>query len=198
MDTDNTSKKEKSQKQKVKEIMVLLLLCSLPLIIATGCGLKRSYSCSACGSKETYTPIYASGVMNDKIEYTSCVGPAGLTCFGLNTKCWPTECLSVKIQDDNKYTAGCIYYYNGFGCISDANTRSHGEYTSGMNCGFINCDSSTYQEDVKADGNIAYTGGSCLGCTINKQPTKSLEINDKMPRQYPQGCVSACYDNESE
>ena len=198
MDTNTFSNNKKSRKRKVKELLVLILLCMIPLIIATGCGLQRSYSCSACGSKETYTPIYASGVTDGKIEYKSCVGPGGLTCFGLNTKCWPTECLSVKYQEKNTYNTGCIYYYNGFGCISDRNVRSHGEYARGMSCGFINCDSSTYQEDVNADGDRAYTGGSCLGCTINKQATDSNRVNNRMPRQYPQGCVSACYDNENK
>lgn len=91
------------KKEKFKQLIVLLGLCSVPMVVValSGCGMEQSFTCQMCGSSKTYTPIYASGTEeNDKenieYEYTSCIGPAGCTGCGLNTACWPTECMFVK------------------------------------------------------------------------------------------------------
>ncbi|MGN0594989.1 MAG: hypothetical protein ACI4I6_07515 [Hominimerdicola sp.] len=198
MKKDKKIKKECKNKknQKFTQLLILCSLCLVPIISITSCGIKQSYKCSSCGSSDTYTPIYASGVEEDTdIEYTSCVGPAGCLGCGLNTSCWPTECEQIKFTDnDGKKYEGMIYYYDGFGCIGKNDTMSYGKYDVGMDCGFFNCNYSAYNEEVNNDGTRAYTGPSCLGISCNEEPVDSMDYNNNMPRKFKHGCVSACYD----
>lgn len=192
----NSKGNDNSKNKKLSELLILIGICLTPILAITGCGLKQSYSCSTCGSTKTYTPLYASGVdETTEVEYTSCVGPAGCLGCGLNTSCWPTECLYVKFSDDdNLQYSGIVYYYDGCGCIGSKKAMSSANYDVGTDCGFFNCNCTKYNEEVKSDGTEAYTGLSCGGIACNKKPAESEDFNNNMPRKFRHGCVSACYD----
>lgn len=190
------------RKDKIKQLMILLGICVLPMIAAafSGCGIKQSYSCRMCGSSTTYTPVYASGIADDgdsQYEYTSCVGPAGCIGFGCNTACWPTECISIK----KTTTTGVVIYYDPVGCIGcsgESTSLSKGKYNDNVSCLGITCASSTYVEEINADKSVAYTTASCFGCTIGeKEYVNNLNLNNSVDRKFEHGCASACYeDNE--
>ncbi len=185
-----------SKNKKLSQLLFLIGICLIPILTITGCGLKQSYSCSACGSSKTYTPLVASGIDDTtEVEYTSCVGPAGCLGCGLNTSCWPTECLYVEFSDDDDVQySGIVYYYEDCGCIGNGPVMSSGKYDLGTDCGFFNCNCQKYNEKVNSDKTQAYIGPSCGGISCNKKPDESKDFNNNMPRKFPRGCVSACYD----
>lgn len=194
------------KKEKVKQILILLGLCTFPIVpvALSGCGIKQSFTCKMCGSSSTYTPLYASGTAEangTKYEYTSCVGPAGCVGFGCNTSCWPTECMYIQITENSSTTNGTIYYYDKTGCIgcseekSEETSLSKGQYSDTLGCMGINCSTSTYVEEINEDKPVAYTQQSCFGCTVGeKEYVDSRKYNDALDRKYEHGCASACYE----
>ena len=194
------------KKDKVKQLLALLGICTLPIIATafSGCGIKQKFTCQMCGSSKTYTPVYAHGTTTDgttSYEYTSCVGPAGCVGFGCNTVCWPTECMYVKETQDNQTVNGAVYYYDKVGCIGCSeegnDSLSKGRYTQSFTCLGITCASDIYVEEINEDKNVAYNQSSCLGCDYGeKEYVENKDLNAKLKRKYKQGCASACYEEQ--
>lgn len=178
-------------KLKLLKGLLLAVLCCVPLLVITGCGADSPVRCTLCGNDDDRVLVYASGSKGG-IDFKSCVGPAGILGIGLNSKCWPTECVGVSASGDSGNLSGCIYYYNGFGCISDTTVKSSGKYSSIQSCipGFVLC-GSYYKEEV-ADTTRARTGTTCFGLGCNGETsTEPQYLNNKMPRSFTYGCWSA-------
>ena len=184
--------------KKAVQLLSLTGLAALPLISVMGCGMARSFSCTMCGSSTTYTPIYASGTEETTdIEYQSCIGPASVINCGLNTQCWPTECMYVKFKnDENVAVTGTVCYYNKFGCIDDKDVMSVGSYGESVNCLVSWCSVGKYTEKVNSDGTKATKATNCFGITCNESPTDVRNYNDALPRQFKFGCCSACHGED--
>lgn len=167
-------------------VMVIVLVT----IIVIGCG-SGCIRCTYCGANDNRLVVYASGTTEDGIEYESCVGPAGCLGLGINSKCWPTECLSIKKADsEGNVVHGCITYYNEFGCINDSKVKSEGKYSGSATCLGIACVGEKYIE-TEAVTTQAKEQNTCLGVGCgNSNVTASKGYNAKMPRQFEEGCWS--------
>jgi len=180
-----------SSKKKIKEVLMLLALCCLPLTIITGCGIGNCIQCSSCGDDNTRIFICAKGTDKNGVEYTSCVGPAGILGFGLNSKCWPTECVKVKKSDSGSTVSGCVTYYNAVGCIDKSEVKSNGKYSNSVTCLGIKCVGTEYVETV-AETTKAMEQTNCLGVGCGgKEAVDSYNYNLEMPRLFSKGCWRA-------
>lgn len=178
-------------KRTFKEILMLLALCCCPLLIVTGCGIGNCVQCSSCGDDNTRLFVCAKGTDSNGVEYTSCVGPAGILGCGLNSKCWPTECVKVEKNDENTALSGCVTYYNAFGCIDKSEVKSNGKYSDSATCLGIQCAGAEYVETV-AETTRATEQSTCLGISCGgKQSVTSKNYNSAMPRLFPNGCWSS-------
>ncbi len=177
------------EKKRAKELLILLILCCFPLIIITGCGIGNCIQCSNCGDDNTRIFVCAKGTDDNGVEYTSCVGPAGILGCGLNTKCWPTECVSVKKTDSNNTLSGCVTYYNGCGCISKSEVKSVGKYSDTFNCLGVKCSGTEYVETT-ADTTKATKQNMCLNmsCGEKESVDSPYNYNSSMPRAFTRGC----------
>lgn len=181
---------EIKDKTRAKQILTLILLCCFPLLIITGCGIGNCIQCSNCGDDNTRALVCASGTDNNGVEYTSCVGPAGILGFGIDSKCWPTECVSIKRGSSGSQLSGCVTYYNGCGCIANSEVKSNGKYSDSATCLGIKCVGTEYVETV-ADTTKATETGSCLGCSCgDKKSVNPRNLNSSMPRAFSKGCWS--------
>lgn len=180
-----------SKKKSLKEVLMLLALCCFPLLIVTGCGIGNCIQCSNCGDDNTRIFVYAEGTDNNGVEYTSCVGPAGILGFGLNSKCWPTECVSIKSSEEFITLSGCVTYYNAVGCIDKSEVKSVGKYSDSVTCLGIKCAGTEYVETV-AETTKATEQTNCLGIGCGgKQSVTPKNYNSTMPRLFPTGCWSS-------
>lgn len=199
-------KKEKRQKSnrnmKAAQFLILIGIIILPVFVLTGC---KSFTCTWCGSSNTYTPLCASGTESG-VEYSSCIGPAAILNCGCGTCLWPTECLSVRFVHGKQsdIVNGCVYYYDSCGCISGEDSMSSGRYSSLYNCGANGgcgtcgtcgfCGSCTdYSEEVYSDKTIAYEGFGCFN-----GETDPRNYNNSLPRQYAHGCCGIFTDDDEE
>lgn len=184
-------KRKGSSKKSFKEVLMLLALCFFPLLVITGCGIGNCIQCSNCGDDNTRIFVCAKGTDNNGVEYTSCVGPAGILGFGLNSKCWPTECVSVKQSDGSSTFSGCVTYYNAVGCIDKSEVKSKGKYSGSVTCLGIKCAGKEYVETV-AETTKATEQTNCLGVRCGgKESVTPKNYNSTMPRLFPNGCWSS-------
>ena len=153
---------------------------------ASGC-----VRCTNCGDDDTRLFICAKGTSSTGIEYTSLVGPAGCLGFGVDSKCWPTECVSVKYaSEDGQDVSGCVTYYNEIGCIDKTNVKSEGKYSGDIGCFGISCAGEKYVETV-AETTKAKNQATCLGIKCGTESsTDARGYNAEMPRQFTKGCWS--------
>lgn len=179
------------KREKVLQILVVTAITLIPVTFTVGCGLSDTFKCSMCGDDSTRIGIYASGTSSNGIDYQSCVGPAGCLGIGLDSYCWPTECLKVNYNNGTGNVTGCIYYYNGCGCIANTDIKSKGTYTDDtLGCGYSKCAATKYVEN-NAENSQAKTQNSCLGISCGKaQNTESKYLNNAQPRQFINGCWS--------
>lgn len=181
---------ETKGKTRIKQILTLILLCCFPLLIITSCGISNSIQCSNCGDNRTRILVYAKGTDNNNVEYTSCVGPAGILGFGCGTKYWPTECVSIKNESNGKQLSGCVTYYNDCGCIANSEVKSSGKYTDAITCAGIECTGVEYIETA-ADTTKATETSSILGISCrDKKSVTPRNLNSSMPRAFRLGCWS--------
>ena len=194
MDEKQETVEEKNaqfSKKCFKEILVLLALCCFPLLVITGCGIGNCIQCSNCGDDNTRIFVYAKGVDSNGVEYSSCVGPAGILGFGINSKCWPTECVSVKKSQGGTTLSGCVTYYNALGCIDKSEVKSKGKYSDSVTCLGIKCTGEEYVENV-AETTKATKQTNCLGIGCGgKESVTPYNYNSTMPRLFPNGCWSS-------
>lgn len=175
-------------RKKVLEGLFLVMLCCCPIIVLTGCGADSCIRCTACGDDDTRFFVYASGTDNQGVSYKSCVGPAGILGCGLNTKCWPTECVSVEQNADSNKVSGCVVYYNEMGCISKTGVKSNGKYSDDATCLGITCAGTKYKE-VVAETTKATETNTCLGVSCGgEESVEPYNYNNSMPRSFPNGC----------
>lgn len=153
---------------------------------ASGC-----VRCTNCGADDTRFFVYASGTSADGIDYKSCVGPAGCLGLGLNSKCWPTECTSIKgTSSSGNSLSGCVTYYNELGCIANSGVKSEGKYSDEVTCFGIGCVGNKYIETV-AETTQAKQQTTCLGIGCgNSTAVTAKDYNLEMPRQFVKGCWS--------
>lgn len=166
---------------------IVLIVGIIALIIGFSSDCIR---CTNCGDDDNRLVIYASGRDENGVEYKSCVGPAGCLGFGINSKCWPTECVYVEKYAENSKISGCVTYYNKAGCISKSEVKSEGEYSDELTCFNISCFGEKYVETV-AESERATTSSSCFGIKCGgASDTEFQGLNDIMPRQFSKGCWS--------
>ena len=175
-------------KAKVKQVLILVALCSLPLLLIAGIRSGRYIQCTSCGDDTNRLFIYAQGNYHG-IKYKSCVGPAGIIGCGLNTRCWPTECVKVELNygDDEKLT-GCVSFYNGFGCIDKSDVKSYGKYKYVVSCEGINCQGYEYREKV-GETTEAKQRDRYFGCDAKEwERVDPKKFNSGVPRSFTKGC----------
>ena len=172
-------------------IKTIIEVAAVAIIIIGGFS-SGCIRCTNCGADDNRLIIYASGTTEDGYKYKSCVGPAGCLGFGLNSKCWPTECINVKYSDiEGTQTSGCVTYYNTMGCIAKADVKSQGKYTTSLNCLGIQCVGNEYVENT-AETTKAVRRTTCLGMGCGESETiEPSYYNEKMPRQFVKGCWSS-------
>lgn len=200
-------KKEKrplsGRNKKAAQFLILIGIVILPVFVLTGC---KSFTCTWCGSPNTYTPLCASGTEYD-VDYSSCIGPAAIFNCGLSTCIWPTECMTVSFVpgDGSEVVKGSVCYYDSFGCIDGENSMSNGSYSTSLNCGACGtcgfcgfCGScinygvcSDYRENVYSDSTIANQGIGCAKTTVDPR-----NYNNSLPRQYASGCCGVICGKE--
>ena len=176
------------RKEKIVQVFILILICTLPFMTMLGCGSDSCIRCTMCGDTDTRMIFYANGTDPNGVEYMSCVGPAAIFGFGIDSKCWPTECVYVKKQMSDERLTGCVTYYNETGCISNTKVKSNGNYQNNMTCLGISCVGTSYNE-VVAESTQASVGSSCLGISCgDTQSVNSRGMNERMPRMFVNGC----------
>lgn len=173
---------------KVIELIAGLAIWAVFIFIVINAFKSDCVQCTLCGDANNRLFIYANGTSEDGVEYVSCVGPAGCVGCGINSKCWPTECLYVKGASDGGTTTGCVTYYNEGGCITKSEVKSNGTYSENVGCFGISCSGEKYLE-VIADSQYAAVRNSCLGVGCgDKLGTAVRGYNDSLPRQFSRGC----------
>lgn len=184
-----------NRNKKATQLLTLIGLCVLPVFIFAGC---KSFSCSWCGTSNTYTPIYASSTESG-VKYTSCIGPAALVNFGCSTSCWPTECMAVEFTpgDGTFIVSGTVCYYDTFGCIDGEGSLSTGSYYESFNCGVCgSCGGcGDYHEKINSDGITATSSGGCLNIGCSEVSVDVRNYNNSLPRQYPSGCCGVIFED---
>ena len=188
VNAEGTEKNKDAQAEKKERMKTIALMVIFVLIIvggfASGC-----VQCTYCGDDNTRFFVYASGTSDEGIQYKSCVGPAGCLGFGINSKCWPTECTYIKnVSGSYGELTGCIKYYNTAGCIANSNVKSEGKYSGSITCLGISCWGNKYVETV-AETTKAKEQNTCLGINCGSaSSTESKNYNSTMPRQFTKGC----------
>ena len=179
----------RGEKNKIVEIIILLLICMLPLAISTGCGANSCVRLEMCGDDDTRFLFYAKGIDENGVEYTSCVGPAGCLGIGINSKCWPTECTSIKTSSNGtEKLSGCVVYYNEAGCIAKSKVKSNGSYSKDATCFGISLAGNQYKEKI-AESTQATQTSTCFGISCGqKTKVEEKNYNEKMPRSFSKGC----------
>lgn len=164
---------------KILQLISIIFICCIPLFLITGCA--------------------TSGYDEEKsIEYSSCVGPAGI--IGCGCSCLPTECLSVEFVDSSTgaEVSGTVNYYDNCGCIDNDDVKIIGTYNVDVSCFGCTFCSSSYQEITQNDTSTAKRDNyNCLGCMTDSSHVSSKDYNKRMPRQYPYGCFG-CFHNEED
>ena len=179
----------KNSENKKEAIQTIIVMAALILLIVGGF-LSGCVRCTNCGNDDNRFFIYASGTSEEGVDYQSCVGPAGCLGFGVNSKCWPTECLHVKGVTSERNVSGCVTYYNEVGCIANSGVKSVGKYDDQVSCFGINCVGTKYVETV-AETTKAREQFTCLGMKCgNETADNSRNYNSTMPRQFEKGCWS--------
>lgn len=176
-------------------ILILIGICLLPLGVVTGCGVTDRIRCTACGDNENRLILYASGTDSHGYEYKSCVGPAGILGCGLDTRCWPTECVKTTMVDAPYKETGCVYYYNNFGCIDKSETMTYGKYMYSASCIGARCYGRRYIESDTGESVSAYEKESVLGISCGKTVVDPENRNQEVERHFENGCWS-CEDSE--
>ena len=174
----------------VLEILMGLAIWAAFIFIIIGAFSSDCLQCTWCGDANNRLFVFAKGTSEEGIEYVSCVGPAGCVGCGINSKCWPTECLYVKGASENGgVTTGCITYYNEAGCITKSDVKSKGTYSENTTgCFGISCSGENYVE-VVADSQYATEQNTCLGAGCgSKLGTEVRGYNNVLPRQFKKGC----------
>lgn len=165
--------------------LVKIAVAAAVIVIGYANGnIKSTY----CGDDSTRLLIYASGTTSSGVEYKSLVGPAGLLGFGINSKLWPTECVSVKTSASGKKVSGCVSFYNEAGCIDKSAVKSEGKYSEKESCLGMDCTGTNYVEST-AESTRAKEQMTCMGSErgeANAVPPRYY--NDDVPRQFPEGC----------
>lgn len=171
------------------EMIIGLVFLAAFVFIIIGAFANDCIKCTWCGDDSNRVLIYEHGKEIDGSEYLSCVGPAGLIGCGLNSKCWPTECLYIKVPvDQNKQLTGCVTYYNETGCIAKSDVKSVGKYTTNSSCLGITCAGESYVEEITDSERAAEQDTYCgIGCS-NKVETSVRNYNAAAPRQFRKGC----------
>lgn len=176
------------KKEKALHVLVLMLICTLPFMTLLGCGSDSCIRCTMCGDDDTRMLVYATGTDQNGVEYISCIGPAAIFGFGVDSKCWPTECVYVRQNSGEAQLTGCVKYYNETGCISNTNVKSNGDYKDSLTCLGIACFGSSYNE-VVAESTKASERASCLGLSCGSpKSVQSRDLNKTMPRMFVNGC----------
>ncbi len=185
---ESNENNQRNNHSTAKEILLLILMCCFPLIVITGCGVGSCIQCSNCGDDNDRLFVCAKGSDANGVEYTSCVGPAGILGFGLNSKCWATECVSVKQSDNGSTLSGCVTYYNAGGCISKSEVKSVGKYSDSVTCLGIKCAGKEYVETA-AETTKATEQTTCLNMSCGgKEAVNPKNYNSSMPRAFTHGC----------
>ena len=188
-------------KKRVFQVLLIIVVCSIPLIFMCSCGGSNNFKCVWCGDAENRALIYASGSNELGIKYKSCVGISGCIGVGCGTKLMPVECMEFEISSSAfESTSGYIVYYED-GCVDGENVKYHAVVRNDNNC---SCTQSTTEIDDYGDQITIKNKDSCLGCVTNesevtytKDETIFGDIYDIiMPeRQFPIGCWS-CGGND--
>lgn len=76
--------------RKLTQVLIAGALSIMPLAILTGCGLQ----CHGCEGMI----VGILGNTKSNIKHTNCAGPGAIFRCGLNTVCWPTECVSIELS----------------------------------------------------------------------------------------------------
>lgn len=166
--------------------IITVIAFIVAFLVAAGSGCIR---CTWCGNDDNRLIIYASGTAENGVEYESFVGPASCLGFGINSKCWPTECMHIKRNEPGGgRLTGCVTYYNETGCIAKSGVKSEGSYAYDATCLGISCAGDKYietnAETTKAKEQDSILGIGCGG----KSPTEPRGYNSLMPRQFTHGC----------
>lgn len=184
--TDTSPKPEKiTRKETFSSIATLVIFFVIITIgFSSGC-----ISCTACGDNNNRLLFYADGTDESGVEYVSCVGPAGCLGFGIDSKCWSTECTYVKMSlSSNEDISGCVTYYNETGCIANSDVKSNGTYSHNTSCLGVVCSGEKYFEKVAESTEAKEQNTVCgVGCgnAVNITPKN---YNEEMPRQFKTGC----------
>lgn len=189
---ESSDKQNKNSKIGVKDIIEAILglvILAIFAFIIIGAFSSDCIQCTLCGDNNNRLFVYANGKDEEGVEYISCLGPAGCLGCGINSKCWPTECLYVKhATDTNQTLSGCVTFYNEGGCIAKSNVKSVGKYSDQSSCLGISCSGENYVE-VKAESAQASEQNTCLGFGCgNKVDTTVRGYNEAVPRQFRNGC----------
>lgn len=178
-------------KEKIFKILCLIGMCFVPLGIVTGCGITDSLRCENCGDNDTRLVFYAAGTTEEGLDYQSCVGCGGCLGFGLDSKCWPTECEYIHGEEGDTQISGWVYYYNNYGCIDESDIYSYGTYSYGQTCMGIECGGERYVESNTGDSKKAYVQTTCLGVACgSKENIESVDLSSQLERQFEKGCWS--------
>ena len=155
--------------RRLTQVLIAGAISIMPLAILTGCGLQ----CHGC--KETATSALLMAANYDDIKYTDCAGPGAIFRCGLNTVCWPTECVFFKLQEDEETEInGKAIYYHGCGSIDSASVKSLGMYTVGGSLcdinsgGYVECAS---EKDGKTTIKAYNKPDGCLGWMCMEEET---------------------------
>lgn len=170
--------------RRLTQVLIAGAVSVMPLAILTGCGIE-------CNGWQEAVLCAINNTASGNTKYTNCAGPAAICKIGLNTACWPTECVCATSADGK--TKANITYYNGCGCVSDKNVKSEGTYTTSVGlCTSLNCSTKTYTEntDEAKMKSVAYKTTSCMGCSSDKQEVASRWLNVQQPRLFTNGCWS--------
>lgn len=168
--------------RKLTQVLIAGALSIMPLAILTGCGLQ----CNGCPEAILCA---LSNTESGNTKYVNCAGPAAIFKIGLNTACWPTECVHATSADGK--TVANIKFYNGCGCINGKNVKSVGTYTTSVGfCTSLGCSKNIYTEytDEKKHASTAYRSTSCMGCDSDEKQVGSRLLNVQQPRLFEKGC----------
>lgn len=183
----NPNGSDGNKQKRPRQVLLLVILCCIPLILVIFFGAGNYVKCTNCGDDSTRFFICAKGTSNG-VEYTSCVGPAGILGFGCDSRCWPTECMRIKKSEGITSLKGCVTYYNEIGCIDRSDVKSYGKYSESTSCIGISCSGTKYVENT-AETTQASTQTSCFGMSCGEDTAANSEnYNKKMPRQFTRGC----------
>lgn len=175
--------------RRLTQVLIAGAISAMPLVILTGCGLR----CHGCDG--TTLSVLSQVANVEDAKYTDCAGPGAILRCGLNTVCWPTECVLFKLNDDDIKLDGNVVYYHGCGSVDSASVKSLGIYTNGKKtCTLCDNDNELYIECTnEKDGKrktTAYTKPEgCLGwLCIDKEDSLNLNFGAISP-----GLLKGCY-----